>query len=328
MPRSGLRRTAACHRRYGLANCHPAARRAGGTSGPECASTSSGTILRGDRRGGPVPRPVVDRRDRIRAVARRPERGARRDTWPAMRSWATATGAGTTSGCVGSGCRPPRTGRRSPARGGTRLPRPGPARPARRQGDPGRLVGFATPAHGERGLALGETEAELALAAAERTRIARLVRRRAMGGRPRPLGVARQRLPRRVRGLPARRGRDDHRRPDGRGRGTPRGACHRDASRRAAARPRGRGTRNAGADRPRAPSRPRPSRRPGAERPVRPDKRERDVLPLIVQGRTNRQIAETLFISENTAGVHVSNILGKLGASTRTEAAAVATRLG
>jgi DNA-binding NarL/FixJ family response regulator len=56
--------------------------------------------------------------------------------------------------------------------------------------------------------------------------------------------------------------------------------------------------------------------------------RERDVLPLIVQGRTNRQIAETLFISENTAGVHVSNILGKLGVSTRTEAAGVAAKLG
>jgi DNA-binding NarL/FixJ family response regulator len=35
-----------------------------------------------------------------------------------------------------------------------------------------------------------------------------------------------------------------------------------------------------------------------------------------------------LFISENTAGVHVSNILGKLGASGRTEAAAIAHRLG
>ena len=57
-------------------------------------------------------------------------------------------------------------------------------------------------------------------------------------------------------------------------------------------------------------------------------RRERDVLPLLVQGRTNRQIAETLFISENTAGVHVSNILGKLGASSRTEAAGIAARLG
>jgi DNA-binding CsgD family transcriptional regulator len=57
-------------------------------------------------------------------------------------------------------------------------------------------------------------------------------------------------------------------------------------------------------------------------------RRERDVLPLLVKGRTNRQIAEELFISENTAGVHVSNILGKLGVSTRTEAAGIAARLG
>ena len=57
-------------------------------------------------------------------------------------------------------------------------------------------------------------------------------------------------------------------------------------------------------------------------------RRERDVLPLLVLGRTNRQIAEALFISENTAGVHVSNILGKLGAATRAEAAGIAARLG
>ena len=57
-------------------------------------------------------------------------------------------------------------------------------------------------------------------------------------------------------------------------------------------------------------------------------RRERDVLPLLVKGRTNRQIAEELFISENTAGVHVSNILGKMGASSRTEAAGIAARLG
>jgi DNA-binding NarL/FixJ family response regulator len=57
-------------------------------------------------------------------------------------------------------------------------------------------------------------------------------------------------------------------------------------------------------------------------------RRERDVLPLLVKGRTNRQIAEELFISENTAGVHVSNILGKLGATSRTEAAGIAARLG
>ena len=56
--------------------------------------------------------------------------------------------------------------------------------------------------------------------------------------------------------------------------------------------------------------------------------REREVLELLADGRTNRQIAETLFISESTAGVHVSNILGKLGAANRVEAAAMAYRMG
>jgi DNA-binding NarL/FixJ family response regulator len=56
--------------------------------------------------------------------------------------------------------------------------------------------------------------------------------------------------------------------------------------------------------------------------------REREVLALLVEGHTNRRIAATLFISESTAGVHVSNILGKLGVATRTEAATVAARLG
>ena len=52
------------------------------------------------------------------------------------------------------------------------------------------------------------------------------------------------------------------------------------------------------------------------------------MLALVALGRTNRQIAEELFISENTAGVHVSNILGKLGVNGRGEAAALAYRLG
>ncbi|GEC06891.1 helix-turn-helix transcriptional regulator [Streptomyces spinoverrucosus] len=56
--------------------------------------------------------------------------------------------------------------------------------------------------------------------------------------------------------------------------------------------------------------------------------RERDVLRLVSSGRTNRQIAEELFISPKTASVHVSNILGKLGVSGRGEAAALAHRLG
>jgi len=56
--------------------------------------------------------------------------------------------------------------------------------------------------------------------------------------------------------------------------------------------------------------------------------REREVLGLISQGRTNREIGQRLFISQKTVGVHVGNILAKLGVSGRVEAAAVAIRLG
>ncbi|MCC3771832.1 response regulator transcription factor, partial [Streptomyces sp. UNOC14_S4] len=56
--------------------------------------------------------------------------------------------------------------------------------------------------------------------------------------------------------------------------------------------------------------------------------REQDVLRLVALGRSNRRIAEELFISPKTASVHVSNILAKLGASGRGEAAATAHRLG
>lgn len=55
--------------------------------------------------------------------------------------------------------------------------------------------------------------------------------------------------------------------------------------------------------------------------------REVEVLSLVAAGRTNRQIAGALFISEHTVGVHVSHVLAKLGVSRRTEAAAVAHRL-
>jgi len=55
--------------------------------------------------------------------------------------------------------------------------------------------------------------------------------------------------------------------------------------------------------------------------------RERDVLRLVADGRSNRGIAEELFISPKTASVHVSNILAKLGVSGRGEAAALAHRL-
>jgi ATP/maltotriose-dependent transcriptional regulator MalT len=56
--------------------------------------------------------------------------------------------------------------------------------------------------------------------------------------------------------------------------------------------------------------------------------REREVLSLVAQGRTNREIGEHLFISQKTVGVHVGNILAKLAVSGRVEAAAVAIRLG
>lgn len=52
--------------------------------------------------------------------------------------------------------------------------------------------------------------------------------------------------------------------------------------------------------------------------------RELDVLRLVAEGMTNGQVASRLFISTKTASVHVSNILGKLGAATRTEAVDVA----
>jgi DNA-binding CsgD family transcriptional regulator len=56
--------------------------------------------------------------------------------------------------------------------------------------------------------------------------------------------------------------------------------------------------------------------------------REREVLRLLAQGRTNPEIGERLFITRKTVGVHVGNILAKLGVSGRVEAAAVAIRLG
>jgi len=56
--------------------------------------------------------------------------------------------------------------------------------------------------------------------------------------------------------------------------------------------------------------------------------REREVLTLIAEGATNKEIAQKLVVSENTARNHVSHILGKLGFSRRSEAAAYAVRKG
>ena len=56
--------------------------------------------------------------------------------------------------------------------------------------------------------------------------------------------------------------------------------------------------------------------------------REVEILGLLATGLTNREIGERLFISPKTAGVHVSNLLGKLGVSGRVQAATVAHHLG
>jgi DNA-binding NarL/FixJ family response regulator len=56
--------------------------------------------------------------------------------------------------------------------------------------------------------------------------------------------------------------------------------------------------------------------------------REAEVLGLVANGMTNRQIAEALFITEKTAGVHMTNILGKLGVASRFDAAVIARRAG
>ncbi|MFB9840077.1 helix-turn-helix domain-containing protein, partial [Actinoallomurus acaciae] len=56
--------------------------------------------------------------------------------------------------------------------------------------------------------------------------------------------------------------------------------------------------------------------------------RELEVLRLVADGRSNREIAGELFISAKTASVHVSNILAKLEVASRGEAAATAHRMG
>jgi DNA-binding NarL/FixJ family response regulator len=56
--------------------------------------------------------------------------------------------------------------------------------------------------------------------------------------------------------------------------------------------------------------------------------REAEVLGLVAQGLTNRQIGSRLFVSEKTVSVHVSNVLAKLGASGRTEAVTIAHHRG
>lgn len=69
----------------------------------------------------------------------------------------------------------------------------------------------------------------------------------------------------------------------------------------------------------------------GPEKPAEDDDltpREREVLILIAEGATNKEIAQKLVVSENTARNHVSHILGKLSFNRRSEAAAYAVRKG
>jgi DNA-binding NarL/FixJ family response regulator len=63
------------------------------------------------------------------------------------------------------------------------------------------------------------------------------------------------------------------------------------------------------------------------ERLARLTAQERKILDLIAEGRTNRQIAEELFLAEKTVKNYVSNLLSKMGFARRTEAAVYAARL-
>jgi len=65
-----------------------------------------------------------------------------------------------------------------------------------------------------------------------------------------------------------------------------------------------------------------------ATQAVQFSKRETQVLNLLSSGKTNRDIGETLFISESTVKFHVHAILNKLDASNRTEAVSIAAQLG
>jgi DNA-binding NarL/FixJ family response regulator len=67
---------------------------------------------------------------------------------------------------------------------------------------------------------------------------------------------------------------------------------------------------------------------PAPESPEKLTKRETEVLQLLARGRSNKEIAADLSIVEKTVKTHVSNILGKLGVSSRTQAALHAIRIG
>jgi DNA-binding NarL/FixJ family response regulator len=70
------------------------------------------------------------------------------------------------------------------------------------------------------------------------------------------------------------------------------------------------------------------ARRSGGRSSALVTPRERDVLRLLAEGLTNREIAERLVVSEHTVHRHVTNILRKLDLSSRTAAAIYAVRSG
>jgi DNA-binding NarL/FixJ family response regulator len=71
---------------------------------------------------------------------------------------------------------------------------------------------------------------------------------------------------------------------------------------------------------------------PGADHAWQPasllSPREREVLALVTEGRTNKAIAEALYVSPNTVKTHVASLLSKLGADSRAQLAAIATERG
>jgi DNA-binding NarL/FixJ family response regulator len=71
-----------------------------------------------------------------------------------------------------------------------------------------------------------------------------------------------------------------------------------------------------------------PTARSPVSDPARLTDREMEVLELLAEGRTNPQIAQHLFLSPKTVGIHVSRVLEKLHAHTRGEAVATARRRG
>ena len=257
---------------------------------------------------------------------------------PAGRAYRRGRRAGGTSRRRGALLDHPALPHRTGRRGGSR--RAGP-RPAHRRRVPGRPRAGGWPAGpdplGELGAGRGAHADPGRQRAHGRGRVVpgrRPKRPRTVGQQRRGVGGAQPPLAVGVRPLAAGRGAAGRagatrRRPRGPDPGV-------DAGQHAWCLPAGRGDPGAGpprADRasPPGPDKPRrgrdrPGRRTGDELGLTP--RERDVLALLAEGRTDRQIAEALFISPRTVAMHVSSILAKLGVPNRGGAAAVAHRLG